>query len=82
VLLKKGYHGTHHKCPRITTKRCADEFSYRHNERPGDTFDQMAGLVRRMGGRRLTDEPPGRPRPSRPQEAGGGRRTSRRSCSL
>ncbi len=42
-------------CPKHL-HRYVDEFSGRHNVRPLDTIDQMAAIVRRAAGKRLTYE--------------------------
>ena len=56
AMLKRGYHGTYHQLSPEHLDRYVAEFSHRHNERPLDTIDQMAGLVKGMDGRRLTYE--------------------------
>ena len=52
-LFKRGYHGTfHHGSPKYLD-RYVGEFEGRHNNRPMDTEDQMAAMVRGMEGKRL-----------------------------
>ncbi|MCY3637459.1 MAG: IS1595 family transposase [bacterium] len=55
-LLKRGYHGTYHQMSYEHLHRYVAEFQHRHNERPKDTIDQMAGMVKQMDGRRLSYE--------------------------
>ena len=55
-LLKRGYHGTYHHMSEKHLHRYINEFSGRHNNRPLDTVDQMATLVRGMNGKRLSYE--------------------------
>ena len=50
---KRGYHGTYHQMSFEHLDRYIAEFQCRHNERPRDTIDQMADLVRHMEGRLL-----------------------------
>ena len=52
-MLKRGYHGTYHHMSEKHLGRYVGEFSGRHNARPSNTIDQMAGMVRGMEGRRL-----------------------------
>ncbi len=52
-MLKRGYHGTYHKVSPKHLDSYVTEFAGRHNARPQDTADQMAGLVRGMDGKRL-----------------------------
>lgn len=52
-MMKRGYQGTFHHMSPKHLHRYVDEFSGRHNVRPLDTTDQMAYLVREMGGKRL-----------------------------
>ena len=53
-MLKRGYTGTYHHISPKHLHRYVDEFSGRHNVRPMDTIDQMAVIVRRAAGRRMT----------------------------
>ena len=53
-MLKRGYTGTYHHISPKHLHRYVDEFSGRHNVRPLDTIDQMAVVVRRAAGRRMT----------------------------
>ena len=53
-MLKRGYTGTYHHISPKHLHRYVDEFSGRHNVRPLDTIDQMAAIVKRAAGRRLT----------------------------
>lgn len=52
-LMKRSYHGTYHKMSPKHLPRYVAEFAGRHNDRPLDTLDQMAAVVRRMDGKRL-----------------------------
>lgn len=52
-MLKRGFHGTYHKMSPKHLDRYVTEFAGRHNVRPQDTADQMAGMVKGMGGKRL-----------------------------
>ena len=52
-LLKRGYYGTYHKMSPKHLDRYVGEFAGRHNQRPDDTVDQMAAMVRGMDGKRL-----------------------------
>ena len=52
-LLKRGYHGTYHHMSEKHLDRYVGEFAGRHNDRSTDTIDQMAAMVRSMGGKRL-----------------------------
>ena len=52
-MLKRSYHGTYHKMSPQHLGRYVDEFAGRHNQRPDDTVDQMAAMVRGMDGKRL-----------------------------
>ena len=52
-LLKRGYYGTYHKMSQKHLDRYVGEFAGRHNQRPDDTVDQMAAMVRGMDGKRL-----------------------------
>ena len=42
-MLKRGYHGTYHRMSPKHLQRYVNEFSGRHNIRPLDTIQQMAG---------------------------------------
>lgn len=53
AMLKRGYHGTYHHMSRKHLGRYVGEFAGRHNVRPRDTLDQMAGMARGMIGKRL-----------------------------
>ena len=53
-MLKRGYAGTFHNISPMHLHRHVDKFSGRHNGRPLDTVDQMAAIVRRASGKRLT----------------------------
>ena len=53
-MLKRGYIGAYHHVSPKHLHRYVDEFSGRHNVRPLDTLDQMAAIVRRAAGKRLT----------------------------
>ena len=53
-MLKRGYHGTYHRMSKKHLVRYVGEFEGRHNIREADTIDQMAAIVRGMGGKRLT----------------------------
>ncbi len=53
-MLKRGYTGTFHHISPKHLHRYIDEFSGRHNARPLDTIDQMAAIVKRSSGKRLT----------------------------
>ena len=55
-MLKRGYYGTYHKMSPAHLNRYVNEFSGRHNQRPSDTVDQMAAMVRGMDGKRLRYE--------------------------
>ena len=52
-MLKRGYHGTYHQMSPQHLGRYVGEFAGRHNQRPDDTVDQMAAMVRGMDGKRL-----------------------------
>ena len=52
-MLKRGYDGTYHHMSEKHLGRYVGEFSGRHNDRPSDTIDQMAHMVRGSIGKRL-----------------------------
>lgn len=52
-MMKRGIIGTYHHVSPKHTERYAVEFAGRHNNRPMDTIDQMAVMVRGVEGRRL-----------------------------
>ncbi len=56
AALKRGYHGTYHHMSVKHLGRYIGEFEGRHNDRPADTVDQMAHMVRGMEGKRLRYE--------------------------
>ena len=53
ALLKRGYHGTYHHMSVAHLDRYIAEFEGRFNDRPSDTIDQMASIVRGIEGKRL-----------------------------
>ena len=53
ATLKRGYHGTYHHVSPKHLDRYVAEFSGRHNSRPKDTKDQIAGIIQGMDGKRL-----------------------------
>ncbi len=55
-MLKRGFTGTYHQMSPKHLHRYIDEFEGRHNARPLDTEDQMAGLVRGANGKLLRYE--------------------------
>ena len=54
ALFKRGLDGTYHHVSVKHLGRYATEFEGRHNARPLDTADQMAGLVKGAAGKRIT----------------------------
>lgn len=56
AMLRRGYHGVYHQMSFEHLQRYADEFSYRHNERPKDTEKQLDDMVRSMDRKQLTYE--------------------------
>ena len=52
-MLKRGYNGVYRLFSPKHLSRYINEFSGRHNSRPLDTADQMAGLVSRSVGKHL-----------------------------
>jgi hypothetical protein len=56
AVLKRGYDGTYHHMSVKHLGRYVGEFSGRHNDRPSDTIDQMAHMVRGSVGKRLKYE--------------------------
>ena len=52
-MLKRGYTGTFHHMSPKHLHRYVGEFEGRHNNRPSDTIDQMAAMVRGAAGKRL-----------------------------
>ena len=52
-MMKRGIIGTYHHISPKHTERYAVEFAGRHNNRPMDTIDQMAEMVRGVDGRKL-----------------------------
>ena len=56
AMIKRGYLGAYHQMSDEHLDRNVAEFSYRHNERPKDTVEQMGSLVRSMDRKRLTYE--------------------------
>ena len=53
ALVKRGYHGTYHRMSHEHLHRYVNEFAGRHNDRPLDTIDQMAAIVRGSDRKRL-----------------------------
>ncbi len=53
AMLKRGHKGTYHKVSRKHLHRYVDEFQGRHTNRPMDTDDQMADVVKDGVGKRL-----------------------------
>ena len=56
AMFKRGLMGSYYWVSDKHMQRYANEFSGRHNDRPMDTVDQMAGLVRGMVGKELRYE--------------------------
>ena len=54
ATMNRGYHGVYHQMSHEHLDRYVDKFSYRHNERPKDTIDQMSRLVKNMDVKHLT----------------------------
>lgn len=54
ATLKRGYHGVYHSMDKGHLHLYVDELQTRHNERPKVTIDQVASLIRRMVGCRLS----------------------------
>ena len=52
-VLKRGYNGTFHHISPKHLHRYIGEFSGRHNDRPSDTIEQMAHMVKGMEDKRL-----------------------------
>ena len=52
-LLKRAYHGTYHRMSPEHLPRYITEFEGRFNDRPRNTIDQMAAMVRGADGKRL-----------------------------
>ena len=53
-MLKRAHKGVYHKISAKHLQRYVDEFAGRHGVRERNTIDQMAGVVARMAGRRLS----------------------------
>ena len=51
--LKRRYHGTYHHISPKHLDRYVAEFEGRHNSRPANTKDQIAGIIQGMDGKRL-----------------------------
>ena len=56
ALLKRGYEGIYHRMSEKHLGRYVAEFAGRHNDRPQDTEEQMARIVKGMDGKRLRYE--------------------------
>ena len=56
ALLKRGYEGTYHWMSEKHLNRYVAEFAGRHNDRPADTEEQVARIVKGMDGKRLRYE--------------------------
>ena len=54
AMLKRGHDGVYHHFSPKHLDRYIVEFAERHNNRPMDTADQMALLVKKSVGKRLT----------------------------
>lgn len=55
-MLKRGIVGTYHHVSRKHLGRYVGEFAGRHNDRPGDTIEQMEAMAVGMNGKRLKYE--------------------------
>ena len=53
AMLKRGIYGVYHHISPQHTHRYANEFAGRHNDRPSDTLDQMAHMIKGAEGKRL-----------------------------
>ena len=56
AMLKRGHDGVYHHFSPKHLDRYVTEFEGRHNTRPLDTADQMALMVQKSVGKRLTYE--------------------------
>ena len=54
AMLKRGFDGVYHQMSEKHLQRYVNEFAGRHNVRPMNTEDQMALMVRKSDGKRLT----------------------------
>ena len=52
-MLKRGYHGTHHRMSPKHLQRYVNEFAGRHNIRPLNTIHQMRVIIQGLEGKRL-----------------------------